>query len=78
RELVGTEYVPPYKLPGVKYAVVPWDGIDKNTGSGIVHIAPAFGADDYALWKRLAKEPPVGQPYHGFHNFIPVDENGVY
>lgn len=66
-ELVGLNYEPPYPFPGIEYKIIPWDGIDKNTGSGFVHIAPAFGADDYNLWKK-----------HQFNLLEPLNENGTY
>lgn len=76
---LGVEYTPPYKLKyGVSYKVVPWTAIDKDKGSGIVHIAPAFGADDYDLWRNLSHLPREDERPHQFLNFVPVDENGVY
>ncbi|MFN7972035.1 MAG: isoleucine--tRNA ligase [Acidobacteriota bacterium] len=51
RELVGTSYEPLYafaKLDGKKaHVVIAADFVGLDAGSGIVHVAPAFGADDY-------------------------------
>lgn len=75
---LGNEYVPPMRLDGTCYRVVPWEGVDKDTGSGFVHIAPAFGADDYNLWHRYNVDQKTATAKYYFHNFVPVDENGFY
>ncbi len=55
-EFVGDEYeplfdfYPEFKAPA--YTVVAADFVTLNDGSGIVHIAPGFGADDYEVGKR--------------------------
>lgn len=54
--LVGTEYVPLFELPvsfGGKqgYRVVADDYVTLTDGTGIVHIAPAFGEDDSRVGK---------------------------
>ncbi len=45
------------------YQVVAADFVDTATGTGLVHIAPAFGVDDYELiaklWKIKAADVPV-------------------
>jgi isoleucyl-tRNA synthetase len=51
KDLVGVEYVPLFELPvnfGKKtgYRVVTDDYVSLEDGTGIVHIAPAFGEDD--------------------------------
>ena len=48
-ELVGLEYEPlfPWVNPGEgAYRVIPGDYVTTEDGTGIVHIAPTFGADD--------------------------------
>lgn len=53
-ELVGWRYEPAYKLtndPGA-YRVVPADFVSLEEGTGIVHIAPAFGEEDYQLGQK--------------------------
>nr|BAL57760.1 isoleucyl-tRNA synthetase [uncultured Acetothermia bacterium]BAL59088.1 isoleucyl-tRNA synthetase [Candidatus Acetothermum autotrophicum] len=50
-ELVGMRYEPAYKLsddPNA-YRVVAADFVSLEDGTGIVHIAPAFGEEDYQL-----------------------------
>lgn len=52
KDLLGMQYNPLYTyLPvGQKYAyLVPGDFVSTEDGTGIVHIAPAFGADDMAV-----------------------------
>jgi isoleucyl-tRNA synthetase len=55
KDLVGTAYVPPfdYAAPegGRAHEVIAADFVTIDTGSGIVHVAPAFGADDFAACK---------------------------
>ncbi len=59
-ELVGTRYRPifDYAAPegGDPYRVIEADFVTLDSGSGIVHIAPAFGEDDF----RVAKEAGLG------------------
>jgi len=51
-ELVGTRYVPPfdYATPegGRAHEVIAAPFVTTDSGSGLVHIAPAFGVDDFA------------------------------
>ncbi|HJL16752.1 MAG TPA: isoleucine--tRNA ligase [Sandaracinaceae bacterium LLY-WYZ-13_1] len=60
RELVGARYEAPfdYATPegGDAHVVVDADFVSLDTGSGLVHIAPAFGEDDF----RVAKEKGLG------------------
>ncbi len=56
RDLVGTEYEPLFDLPvkfgGKKgYRVISDDYVTLTDGTGIVHIAPAFGEDDNRVGK---------------------------
>jgi isoleucyl-tRNA synthetase len=63
KELEGTEYEPlfPYFRPDRKcWYVAVGDFVSTEDGTGIVHIAPAFGADDYELAK--ACDLPMLQP----------------
>ena len=57
QDLVGTEYEPLFELPvnfGNKkgYRVVADDYVSLEDGTGIVHIAPAFGEDDSRVGKK--------------------------
>ena len=51
RDLVGLRYEPPYSLLSDEraYRVLGAGFVNTEEGTGIVHTAPAFGEDDYAL-----------------------------
>ncbi len=56
-DLVGKQYIPLFELPvnfGGKtgYRVVSDDYVSLEDGTGVVHIAPAFGEDDARVGKR--------------------------
>jgi len=72
RDLVGKRYVPLYCfLPVAQdYAyVVAADFVSVDEGTGIVHIAPAFGADDMRLAR--AHNLPVIQTVSAAGEFLP-------
>jgi isoleucyl-tRNA synthetase len=54
-ELVGLRYEPPFRYAepegGQAYVVIDADFVTMDTGSGLVHIAPAFGEDDFRVGK---------------------------
>lgn len=65
--LVGLEYTRPLDVvpvppEGRHSVVIPGDFVLADDGSGIVHMAPAFGADDYAAGQAhgLVMHRPVG------------------
>jgi isoleucyl-tRNA synthetase len=68
-ELVGLEYQGPFDgLPaqeGVDHRVIPWDEVSLEEGTGIVHIAPGAGAEDFDL-SRIHELPVLA----------PIDESG--
>jgi isoleucyl-tRNA synthetase len=70
-ELVGLEYEGPFdELPaqeGVTHRVIRWDEVSLAEGTGIVHIAPGCGAEDFELAK--AHDLPV---------LTPIDEAGRF
>lgn len=53
-ELVGRAYRPPfdYVSPGNGHVVVEADFVSASSGTGIVHLAPAHGEDDYRTVRR--------------------------
>ncbi len=71
RELVGLTYRGPFdELPaqeGVVHRVIEWDEVSEDEGTGIVHIAPGCGQEDFALSKQF--DLPV---------IMPIDQFGVY
>ncbi|MBR1569624.1 MAG: isoleucine--tRNA ligase [Bacteroidales bacterium] len=67
-ELVGIRYhqlIPWFKPDGDAFRVIPGDYVTTSDGTGIVHIAPTFGADD----KRVAAAAGIGA-------IMPVDKDG--
>ncbi|MBI2013105.1 MAG: class I tRNA ligase family protein, partial [Candidatus Colwellbacteria bacterium] len=57
RELVGREYEPLFKVKGYKskpadFKVVAADFVKTDEGTGLVHMAPAFGEEDFQLFGR--------------------------
>ncbi|MGN6378102.1 MAG: isoleucine--tRNA ligase [Gaiellales bacterium] len=70
-ELVGLAYHGPFdSLPaahGVEHCVVAWEDVSMDEGTGIVHIAPGCGAEDFELGQR-----------EGLATLIPVDEAGAF
>ena len=81
-ELEGWRYAGPFdELPAVRAAfaagtpsgapyahrVVTWDEVGEEEGTGIVHIAPGCGAEDFALGESL-----------GLPMIAPLDESGIF
>ncbi len=68
-DLVGLRYRPPYDLTQdpAAHRVVPAGFVNMDDGTGIVHIASAFGEDDYHLGQE------VGLPF-----LQPVDLSGRF
>lgn len=68
KDLLGLSYeqLLPYVRPeGKAFVIIPADFVTTEDGTGIVHIAPVFGADDF----RVAKE-------NGIAPILVKDENG--
>ncbi|MBN19006.1 MAG: isoleucine--tRNA ligase [Chloroflexi bacterium] len=70
-ELIGLEYKGPFdELPvqkGITHKVIAWEEVNEDEGTGIVHIAPGAGKDDFLLSKE-----------HGFAVIAPLDEYGHF
>jgi isoleucyl-tRNA synthetase len=74
-DLVGAHYRPPLELvqiPGA-HVVVPGEFVTTEDGTGLVHMAPAFGADDMEAGRAhgLPVVNPVGPDGH-FHASVPM------
>jgi isoleucyl-tRNA synthetase len=66
--LEGVRYAPPFEnVDAGTHRVVVADFVDMTEGTGVVHIAPAFGAEDLELGRR-----------QGWPVFKPVDEEGKF
>jgi isoleucyl-tRNA synthetase len=70
-ELVGKRYEGPYDhlaaAEEVEHRVIPWDDVTMEEGTGIVHIAPGCGAEDFELSR-----------VHDLSVLTPVDEAGRF
>jgi isoleucyl-tRNA synthetase len=70
-DLVGWEYDGPFDhLPaqkGIRHLVIGWREVSGQEGTGIVHIAPGCGREDYVLGRE-----------HGLPAIGPIDESGTF
>jgi len=69
-DMVGWSYDGPFdELPAATsdHRVVAWDAVGETEGSGIVHVAPGCGREDFELGKDL-----------GLPSVAPIDESGVF
>ena len=69
-KLVGLEYETCFeefeKQKNINHRVVAWEDVANDEGTGIVHIAPGCGAEDFELGKR-----------EGLDIIIPIDDSGI-
>jgi isoleucyl-tRNA synthetase len=67
-ELVGWRYRGPFdEIVDVEHRVIPWDDVSLDEGTGIVHIAPGCGGEDFELSR-----------VHDLPVLTPVDESGRF
>jgi isoleucyl-tRNA synthetase len=70
-ELVGLRYEGPFDAlgpgAGVEHRVIAWDEVSMEEGTGVVHIAPGCGSEDFELSK-----------VHELAVLAPVDESGLF
>jgi isoleucyl-tRNA synthetase len=67
-DLVGWTYRGPFDdLVQVEHRVIPWGDVSMDEGTGIVHIAPGCGSEDFELAQ-----------VHGLEVVQPVDESGRF
>jgi isoleucyl-tRNA synthetase len=68
-DLVGLEYRAPFDdfpaQEGVVHRVIPWEEVSLDEGTGIVHIAPGAGGEDFELSR-----------VHDLPVLTPIDESG--
>jgi len=71
RDLIGRTYRGAFdELPGVegvRHRVIEWNDVSADEGTGIVHIAPGCGKDDFALSK-----------VNDLTIIAPITESGIY
>ena len=73
KDLEGLKYE---SLDGTICQVFTADFVGSEEGTGIVHIAPAYGEDDYELYKQHGQQDPSNDDSIGFVDVL--DENGYY
>jgi isoleucyl-tRNA synthetase len=67
-QMVGWTYEGPFdELVDVAHRVIPWDEVSLEEGTGIVHIAPGAGTEDFELSR-----------VHDLPVLMPVDEAGRF
>jgi isoleucyl-tRNA synthetase len=66
-DLVGSHYRPPYPNVEGAHTVVGADFVALDEGTGLVHLAPAFGPEDLAIGRR-----------QGWPVFKPVADDGTF
>ncbi len=70
-KMVGWKYAGPFDelaaQSGVIHRVIPWTEVSSQEGTGIVHIAPGCGKEDYELGKE-----------HQLPAIAPIDEAGIF
>ncbi|MCL2160030.1 MAG: class I tRNA ligase family protein, partial [Oscillospiraceae bacterium] len=70
-ELLGKSYEPFFPQLSVQqkveHKIIPWDAVGADEGSGIVHIAPGCGAEDYELGKKFS-----------LPEICPIDDAGIF
>ncbi|HEX5736473.1 MAG TPA: isoleucine--tRNA ligase [Blastocatellia bacterium] len=70
-QMIGWQYDGPFDelqvQQGVEHRVIPWKEVSTAEGTGIVHIAPGCGKEDFELGKEF-----------GLDTIAPIDESGVF
>ena len=73
RDLVGMHYTPLFDyytgVSDLLYQVIPADYVSDTDGTGIVHIAPAYGAEDFWAAKNIDPKFPVLLNVDNYGNF---------
>ncbi|KKS38949.1 MAG: Isoleucine-tRNA ligase [Parcubacteria group bacterium GW2011_GWA2_42_14] len=83
KSLLGTEYEPLFSVPQEYFlgsppgfSVIPGDFVSTEEGTGMVHIAPAFGDDDMRAVKSYYRHPERSEGSQGGDS-SPVAQNDV-
>ncbi|GAB3653248.1 isoleucine--tRNA ligase [Echinicola sediminis] len=81
-DLLGLEYEPLFPIAGIKlphpaYTVIPADYVTTEDGTGIVHLAKAFGADDFRTLVQADVPGVFVKDEHG-HDVPVVDRLGRF
>ncbi len=81
RDLLGRAYTPPfsyYQGHPKSHIVLPADYVTTDDGTGIVHIAPAFGEEDKQLTDQYGIQPVVPVGPDGRFTFPVADYEGLH
>lgn len=74
-DLVGQKYKPLFNYyageSDLLYQIIPADYVSDSDGTGIVHIAPAYGEDDFWAAKNIDPKFPVILNVDDYGNFTP-------
>jgi len=72
-ELVGMHYKPLFNYyagqSDLLYQIIPGDYVSDSDGTGIVHIAPAYGEEDYFVAKAIDPQFPIILNVDAYGNF---------
>lgn len=72
-DLVGQHYSPIFSYyagqSDLLYQIIPGDYVSDSDGTGIVHIAPAYGEDDYLVAKAIDSQFPIILNVDDYGNF---------
>ena len=75
RDLVGLKYKPLFdyyaNTSDLLYQIIPADYVSDGDGTGIVHIAPAYGEDDFWAAKNIDPKFPVLLNVDDYGNYTP-------
>ncbi len=75
RDLVGLKYKPLFDYyadtSDLLYQIIPADYVSDGDGTGIVHIAPAYGEDDFWAAKNIDPKFPVLLNVDDYGNYTP-------
>jgi isoleucyl-tRNA synthetase len=70
-KLLDLEYEAPFAefeaKKGAQHVVIPWDMVEAQEGTGLVHIAPGCGKEDFDLGQEL-----------NLKTIMPIDDAGVF
>ncbi|HEY8109061.1 MAG TPA: isoleucine--tRNA ligase [Patescibacteria group bacterium] len=86
RQLVGKQYAAPFPVAGLEgkhYRVVADASVTADEGTGVLHVAPAFGEDDMRIGKRegaplvqhITINGEVTEPFDRYHGMPALEAN---
>ena len=82
KDLIGTQYIPLWEINNYDttryYTVVDAEFVQEDSGTGLVHIAPGFGEDDYRLCSQHNINPILHVNVEGrFNDTVPLQWQGM-